>query len=480
MTAVKKFFSGGRRNDVDMTQGSIIGNIIRFALPLVFGNLFQQLYNMVDTWVIGNFGLKAEYAAVGSIGPVTNILIGFFLGFSSGAGVIISQYYGAKDEKRVSKVVHTSLMATLLLGVIFTVVGILVSPYILQFMLRGESDSNEVYGYARTYLTIYFAGVIGLMIYNIGAGILRAVGDSRRPFYFLVASALTNIVLDLVFVICFGMGVAGVALATIISQFVSAILVVIVLLRSHSCIRLLVKELRLDFSMLGKIVKIGFPAALQMAITSFSNVFVQSYIASIDPVANQTVHMAAWTTYSKVDQLLFLPLQSIAIAATTFVGQNLGTGNITRAKKGARTAYLLATGTAVVLMIPVLAFSPYLAAIFNSDPEVVALAASFQRHITPFFLCCCVNQIFAAVMRGAGNATAPMFIMLGTFVGFRQLYLAVMSNFISNSAIPIGMGYPAGWFACAVCMLVYYFLGFDYSKSRLVEKNTEHPEPDPA
>ncbi len=444
----------GRRKSMDMTDGSIIKKILLFALPLLAGNLFQQLYNMVDTWVIGQTGNSGAYAAVGSIGPVTNILIGSFMGLSTGAGVVISQYYGAKDFENVKKAVHTSLAMTLVLGIIFTVVGVIMTPTVVALMFNSGETESVVYPYARTYLTIYFSGMLGLMIYNIGSGILRAIGDSQRPFYFLVVSAVTNIVLDLLFVFKFGWGVAGVALATVIAQFISAILTIVTLMRTKECVRIFVREIKIDTPVLRKIVGIGIPGAIQMALTSFSNIFVQSYISRANGV--QEIVLGGWTTYSKIDQFMFLPMQSIAHSVTTFVGQNLGNSNEKRARKGVLVSYLLATACTVVIMIPVMIFATKLSYLFNQDPMVVENATLLLHYITPFYLFCCVNQVLAAALRGAGNSRAPMIIMLSAFVGFRQLYLYVVSRFISNDLLFIGFAYPAGWIACALCNIIYY------------------------
>ncbi len=263
-----------RGKDVDMTSGSIARHIILFALPLLAGNVFQQLYNMVDTWVVGRFVSNEAYAAVGSVGPIVNMLVGFFMGLSSGAGVVISQYYGAKRMEDVQRTVHTTVTMTFILGIVFTAIGLGMTPFMLRMMNTPENVLPE----STAYLSIYFSGLMGLMLYNAGAGILRAVGDSKRPFYFLVVCALLNTALDLLFVIVFRMGVRGVALATIISQSVSAILVLIVLLRTGECIKIRPRALRLHWDILKKIIRVGIPAAIQMAITGFSNIFVQSYI----------------------------------------------------------------------------------------------------------------------------------------------------------------------------------------------------------
>ena len=435
------------RYDVDMTKGNITRHLVNFALPLLLGNLFQQLYNMVDTWVVGNYVSNEAFSAVGTVGPVINTLIGFFLGLSSGAGVVISQYYGAGREEKVRQAVHTALMLTLALGVVFTAAGIAMTPLMLQLMKTPAEVAPE----QTTYLRIYFAGVIGLLLYNMGSGILRAVGDSRRPFYFLVVSAVLNTVLDLLFVIKFHMGVEGVAYATIIAQAVSAVLTLWVLMRAEGGIRLELRALRFTWSVLRQIVAVGIPAALQMAITAFSNVFVQSYINYFGPDC-----MSGWTAYNKVDQLMILPVQSISMANTTFVGQNLGVGDTPRAKKGVRTSLWLSVAVTAVLLIPVLLFAPDLTAFFNSKAEVVSYGALLLRLLSPFYFFFCINQIYAGALRAAGNSQVPMWIMLGSFVVFRQIYLYIMANFISNEIIPIALSYPAGWFVCSVATLLYY------------------------
>ena len=437
--------------DVDMTQGNITKHLIMFALPLLAGNIFQQLYNMVDTWVVGRFVSNEAYAAVGTVGPIVNMLIGFFIGLSSGAGVVISQYYGAKRYEDVSRTVHTSITMTFILGIAFTAIGIGMTP----FMLRLMNTPDNVYPESSAYLNIYFSGIMGLMFYNIGSGILRAVGDSKRPFYFLVVCALMNTVLDLLFVLVFKMGVEGVALATILSQGVSALLVIITLLRTESCVKLRLKNLKIDFEILKKILLVGIPAALQMAVTAFSNVFVQSYINHFDAGLPSPDYMSGWTAYLKIDQLLFLPMQSISLATTTFVGQNLGKGQPERAKQGVTKSVLISLSATAIMMIPVLIFAPNIVGFLNNKPEVIANGTLFLRLLTPFYLLCCFNQIYASALRGAGDSKAPMFMMLASFVLFRQVYLFCMAR-ICNEVIPIALSYPAGWIVCSVITAIYY------------------------
>ena len=449
---------------MDMTEGSIAGNLFTFALPLLIGNLFQQLYNMVDTWVIGQTGQDAAYAAVGSVGPIINIMIGIFSGLASGAGVVISRYYGAHDTGGVKRAVHSSLIMTAFFTVLFTAIGVIFTPLSLRLML-GSADS-EIYEHARVYLIIYFGGMVGLLFYNMGAGILRAVGDSRHPFYYLLASAICNIILDLVFVFVLQMGVAGVAYATVISQLLAAILTVITLLRTDTSVKVTLQNMKMDWPVFKTILLIGFPAAIQLALTAFSNVFVQAYIAGVN--ADQTAALGGWTSYSKIDQFLFLPSQSLALSVTTFVGQNLGAGNVERARRGIRTAILMAAVVTAPIILLVMAFAPFLAAIFNPNPAIVDCATLLLHWLTPFYMFTCVNQILASGLRGAGNSTAPMLIMLSCFVGFRQLYLFVMSNYISNDLLPVAMGYPAGWAVCCIVITLYYSL----YKFRPMEKKT--------
>ncbi len=440
-----------KHGDVDMTQGNIVKHIVSFAIPLLLGYLFQQLYNTVDTWVVGNYVGNEAYSAVGAVAPVVNMLIGAFMGLSSGAGVVISQYYGAGQYDKVQEAVHTSIAITLLLSILFTVSGILLVPIMLDIMNLHVSARDE----ATTYLTVYFSGMAGLLFYNMGSGILRAVGDSQRPFYFLVVCALMNTVLDLVFVLAFDMGVFGVALATILSQCTSAALVIIVLLRTDSCVKLSLKRFRVHWPILKKILAIGTPAALQLAVTAFSNVFVQSYITYFDVGNPSPDYMSGWTSYLKIDQLLLLPVQAISLATTTFVGQNLGKNQVPRAKQGVTYAVLISLSATAIMMIPVLIFAPDIVRFLNRKPEVVTYGSMFLRWLSPCYLLCCFNQVYACALRGAGNSRVPMIIILSSYVAFRQVYLFVTAR-ICNEIIPIAMSYPAGWLVCSLLTAIYY------------------------
>ncbi len=435
-----------RKRDMDMTQGSIWKQILVFAVPLMVGNLFQQFYNTVDSIVVGNFVGKEALAAVGSVGPIINSLIGFFMGLSTGAGVVISQSYGAQDYKKVSRTVHTTFVMTLILCVLFTVVGTLMIP----FMLRLMSTPEDVFGEASTYLGIYFAGVTGLLIYNMGSGILRAVGDSKRPLYFLIFSAAVNTVLDIYFVAVLKWGIAGAAWATVIAQILSAVLVLLVLARSDGPYRLRLKKLCLEIPILREIVGVGFPAALQQMITSFSNVFVQSYINSFGSSA-----MAGWSAYSKIDQVIFLPMQSVSLATTTFVGQNYGARQPERMRKGTKAALCLAAGFTVTMASIIYIIAPFAVELFNQEPAVIEYGTFFLRIAAPFYVCCSVNQVYASSLRGMGDSRAPMVIMLSSFVVFRQIYLFTVSR-IFGTITPVALGYPMGWMVCSASIYWYY------------------------
>lgn len=435
-----------RTRDADMTQGSIWRHMICFALPMMAGLLFQQLYNTVDTIVVGQFVGKEALAAVGSTGSIINTLVGFSAGLSTGSSVVISQCYGAHDHRALSKAVHTTLCVTFLLAIVATLAGRLLTAPLLRMM----STPEDVFDQAKIYLDIYFAGIAGLLIYNMGSGILRAVGDSRRPLYFLCFSALLNTVLDLLFVIVFKMGIEGVAYATIIAQFLSALLILWVLTRDHGPYGLRWKELAIDGGMLRRIFSIGLPGGVQQALTAFSNVFVQSYINFFGSAC-----MAGWSSYNKLDTFLFVPAQAIAMAATTFVGQNYGAKQMKRAKRGVNASLTLSIICTAVLAAVVLIFADALIRLFSTEPDVIEYGVYFIRRISPFYVVCCFNQIYGAALRGIGSAKAPMFIMLFSFVLFRQMYLLAV-KMLGHSLIGVSMAYPAGWIMCSALLFIFY------------------------
>lgn len=440
-----------------MTQGSIPRLLINFSIPLLIGNVFQQLYNTVDTVVVGNFVSRQALAAVGCTGPIINALIGLFSGLSSGATVVISQYYGAKDGEKLHKAVQTTVVMTLALCLILTALGVWSAPYLLRLM----DTPPDVFDAASEYLVIYFWGVSGMLLYNIGAGILRAVGDSTRPLYFLIFSALTNTVLDVVFVRYLYMGIAGAAVATIASQFLSAILVMLLLSRTREDYRVDLRRLSVAKPILWKICAIGIPSALQMAITAVSNIFVQAYINRFESAC-----MAGWTAYNRVDAFAMMPMMSLSLAISTFVGQNLGAGNRERARSAAKHGMLICLALLVVLLTPLMLFAPQLTKLFNREPEVVEFGTFFIRIISPFYLAFAINQVYTGALRGAGDTRSVMVITLASFVAFRQLYLFV-SYRLGGGITAIALGYPAGWVMCSILVLLYYY-GYHRTKSVLL------------
>ena len=432
---------------IDMTSGPIVRQLVAFALPLMLGNVFQMLYNTVDSIIVGNFVSKQALAAIGSTTMIVNMLVFFFNGFSTGAVVTIGQFYGAQKMEKLHKAVETTIAATFLLSLLFTIGGVLsVKP-----LLRMMSTPEDVFEDATVYLRIYIGGISGLLIYNIGSGILRAVGDSTRPLYFLILTSLVNIVLDLLFVVVLGTGIAGAAIATILSQFLSAALILLMLTRTKDIYRLDWKELQMDGQILGKIFAIGMPAGIQSVLTAFSNIFVQSYINSFGSDC-----MAGWSSYNKLDQFIMLPMQSMAIASTTFVSQNVGADNDQRADRGTVASLMLTCGITGVIIALLVGFAPESVRLFSPDTAVIAYGVLFIRTNVVFLIFNCVNHVLAGALRGRGDSRGPMIIMLSTFVGLRQIYLFVMTRYIVNTPRMVGLGYPVGWVSCCVVELIYY------------------------
>ena len=429
-----------------MTEGNILKQLVGFAIPMAIGLLFQQLYNTVDTIVVGQFVGKQALAAVGSTGSIINILVGFCAGLATGAGVVISQCYGAHDHKQLADAVSTTLLLTFFLCVVVTGLGML----IVKPMLKLMDTPADVLPEATQYLTIYFSGVSGLLIYNMGAGILRAVGDSRRPLYFLCFSAIVNIVFDLVFVIVFHLGIAGVAYATILSQFLSALLVLYSLTRADEPYAIRWNQLKVTRSMLSRIFSIGMPSALQQTLTSFSNVFVQSYINFFGSDC-----MAGWSSYNKLDIFILIPVQSIALASTTFVGQNAGAKNLSRARRGVRWSLCMSLIITAALSALLILTDRLLLMMFTSDAAVLTYGERFITLIAPFYVTICFNQIFAGALRGIGNARVPMIIMLSSFVVFRQIYLYV-TKLLGVGFLAVALAYPVGWVLCSLLMSICY------------------------
>lgn len=448
-------------NSADMTTGTIWKHLVKFAVPMMIGMLFQQLYNTIDSVVVGRFVGKEALAAVGSTTVIINTLIGLFSGLSAGATVGISQNFGAKNYEGMRKVVNTAILMTFALGILFTILGII----IVKPMLRLMSTPEDVMAQASTYLRVYFCGISGLMLYNMGAGILRAVGDSKRPLYFLIFSALTNTVLDLVFVVLFRLGVAGVAIATSVSQAISAVLVLYILSLPNEICRIGWKHIRIDMPSLRLIFRIGLPSALQMGITSFSNVFVQSYVNAFGSDA-----MAGWSCYNKLEGVAFIPTQCISLATTTFVGQNFGAGDLKRARHGTKIAVILCSSSCAILSGIMIAFSTPLVQLFSTDSAVIEYGSYFIRFISLFVVIHCISQVLAGALRGYGITRETMIMLLISFVVTRQIYLYIATR-LSHGRWVIAFAYPEGWICCTLLVCSYY-LFVDWKKKAVSAKDT--------
>lgn len=433
----------------DMTEGSIVRQVTLFALPLMLGNIFQMLYNTVDSIVVGNFVGTQALAAVGSTTMIVNMMVFFFNGFSAGAGVVIANYFGAKDMEKLHKSIETTMAATFVLSLLFTIAGVAAVKPMLRFMATPE----DVFGEATVYLQIYIGGISGLLVYNMGSGILRAVGDTMRPLYFLILTSVLNIILDLVFVLGLHRGIDGVAWATILSQFISAFLTMALLTRSRDIYRLTWHDLKIDRAILGSIFAVGLPAGIQAIITAFSNVFVQSYVNFFGSSC-----MAGWSCYNKLDQFIMLPMQSMAMAATTFVSQNVGAGKQRRVNRGTVITVSMAVGVTAVIVAFLCIFAAPAVGLFSPDEAVIEYGVLFIRANCFFLLFNSVNHVLAGALRGRGDSRGPMIIMLLAFVGIRQVYLYVVTHFVANTPFLVGFGYPVGWTSCCIIELAYFFL----------------------
>ncbi|MEA5050372.1 MAG: MATE family efflux transporter [Oscillospiraceae bacterium] len=429
-----------------MTEGVVWKQLLEFAIPMAIGLLFQQMYNTVDTIVVGRFVGKTALAAVGSTGSIIFILVGFCAGLATGASVVISQCYGAHDYEGLRDAVGTTMIVCFLMCVVATGLGVfMVTP-----MLRLMATPEDVLPQAREYLTIYFAGVSGLLLYNMGSGILRAVGDSRRPLYFLIFSAVINVIFDLLFVIRYGLGIAGVAYATILSQFLSAGLVLLSLSRTDAPYGIRWRRLRMTRAMFTRIMDIGLPSGAQQAITAFSNVFVQSYINAFGSAC-----MAGYSSYNKLDIFIVIPMQSIGLASTTFVGQNYGRGQYDRAREGVRQSTLLALVITAALSILLMIFAKPLVMLFTGEADVIEYGVRFIHFTAPFYVTLCFFNIYGGALRGVGDAKGPMVLMLLSFVAFRQLYLYV-THLLGCGFWSVAIAYPVGWVMCSLLLALRY------------------------
>ena len=430
-----------------ITEGVIWKQLLKFFFPILFGTFFQQLYNTVDAVIVGRYVGKEALAAVGgTTGTLINLLVGFFVGLSSGATVIISQYYGAKNGEKVKEAVHTAIAFCIMGGIILMILGLIGAP----FALKAMGTPEDVMNYAVVYIRIYFIGIIGNLVYNMGSGILRAIGDSKRPLYFLMTSCLVNIVLDIIFVVVLKMNVAGAALATILSQLVSAVLVIIVLVRSEDVYRLIISEIRLHFRMVKRIIQIGFPAGLQSAMYSISNVIIQSSVNALDIDT-----IAAWTAYSKIDALFWMIIGAFGISITTFVGQNYGAGKVERVHKGIKICLQMTFVTSIVISGILYIFGGYIYRLFTNDIAVLEKGIEILHFLVPFFVTYICIEILSGALRGVSDCWIPMLITcLGVCV-LRVLWiLFVVPHYMTMRMILVS--YPLTWIVTSISFILYY------------------------
>ena len=433
------------RSSYLMTEGTVWKRIVRFAIPVFIGQLFQQMYNTVDSLIVGKMLGTSALAAVTATGSIIYLIVGFFMGFSMGAGVVIARDIGAGDERAVSRSVHTTVAMGLVATVVMTVLGMLLTPVILGWM--GTPD--DVFPEAATYLRTYFAGSIGLVFYNLFVGILQASGDSRHPLYYLIFSSVLNAVLDFSFIRFLHMGVEGAALATIIGQFVSAVLVMRRLLKTDEVIRFVPKQIRFDRGKLIQIIQIGLPTALQACVIDLANMMIQSYINSFGKLA-----MAGIGASSKLEGFMFLPVNAFSMAMSTFVAQNLGAGEKERMRKGIKFGLLTSVVVVEALGILMIVFSPQLVALFDSNPEVIRYGTLRGQTCGLFFCLCGFSHVASAVMRGVGKPTVPTIVMLTCWCAVRVITLLTIGRVYHNIMLAIWI-YPITWSLSAIVYLFY-------------------------
>jgi len=433
-----------------ITEGVIWKQLLIFFFPILLGTFFQQLYNTADAMIVGKFVGKEALAAVGgATGNLTGLLVGFFVGLSSGATVILSQFFGGRKHQEVSDTVHTAAAMALAFGAFLTIFGYTMSPTILRWMGTPENIMND----AVTYIRIYFIGMIPNLIYNIGSGVLRAVGDSRRPLYFLIVSTMTNIVLDVILVVGFEMGVAGAGLATILSQAVSAVLVVMTLMRSHTIYRLEARKIRFHGQIFAKVIRIGLPAGLQSVMYSMSNVVVQTSVNAFG-----TDVLAGWTSYSKLDGLFWMIVGAFGVSITTFVGQNFGARRYDRMKKSVLVCMGMTAGATVALSALLILFGPYAFRLFSDDAAVIAKGMEILHLLAPTWLLYISIEILSGAVRGAGDSLRPTLFTLFGVCLLRVSWLTLIAPRIGTLAA-VAVCYPITWTITSALFIVYYLRG---------------------
>lgn len=432
-----------------MTEGTIWKKILVFAVPLIIGNLLQQMYSTIDSIIVGHYVGKSALAAVGSSTSIINLLIAFSQGASVGAGVVISQYIGARDKKSVHSAVHTAAAVAVLLGLFLTLAGVLMSGQLLVWMQTPDDVIND----STLYLRVYSAGLVFNVVYNMATGIMNAAGNSKRPLIYLGAASVTNIVLDMLFIAVGGMGVEGAAIATDVSQAVSCVLAMIYLFRVDADYRISPKDMHINGHMLSKIIKIGLPTGIQSMVISLSNIIIQSSINSFG-----STQMAGFGAYMKVDGFNILPVLSISMAVTTFVGQNYGAGRIDRVKKGAAVTVVMGLIYTALTGILMLTFSEPIMRLFTDDADIIAAGELAMKYFCPYYMLLSILNVLAGTVRGAGKSVPPMVILLFSMCVFRVLWIKLVLPHY-NTIDVVYMVYPVSWVIGAALMALYTWKG---------------------
>ncbi len=437
------------KKNLDMTEGVIWKSVLLFSLPLIGGNLLQQLYNTADSLIVGQFVGDAALASVGMSGTIAFFLLAFLWGASTGAGVVISRYFGAKDHTALSKAVHTTMILGVIIGVIISAMGIaLARPFLL--LLSCPEDMLDI---ASLYLRLFFAGMIFNAIYNMAAGILNAVGNSRRTLLYLGISSITNIALDLLFVAVLKWGAAGAAIATDISQLISAFLIVFYLIRCGQPYGLKLRQLKLDRFAAKQIIQTGFPTAIQNAVLSISNLLIQSGVNAFGTLA-----AAGFTAYLKVDGFNILPVMSFSLAATTFVGQNIGAGKIDRVKKGTRTIMFMCVLYSAIISIIMILFRYQIVGIFSESEAVIEYGIQCLWALAPFYVLLAVIHSLAGAVRGSGHTVPPMVIILISLCLYRIAWIEIAAPLFGN-IMGVYLTYSTSFFVGAALMVIYTLRG---------------------
>ena len=430
-----------------LTQGPIWKVILLFALPVFLGNVLQQLYNTFDAWCVGNYIDDNALAAVSSSGNLSFMMVSFFQGLSMGAGVLIARTFGAKDYNTMEKAIHTAIALGLVVGVLLTVVGVAFTPVILQWM----NTPKEVLPQSISYFRCYFYGAIFTVMYNILVGILHAVGNSKHPLYYLLFSSILNVVLDMVFVAGLGLGVGSAGIATTISQGFSALLCLLHLLKVDAPYRVCFRKIRFHKQSLVQILRYGVPSGVQNSVIALANVVVQTNINSFGKAA-----MAGCGSYSKLEGFAFLPVLCFTQALSTFVGQNLGAGQHARVKKGVAFSVVCSCSMAEIIGLLSYLFAPQLIGLFTDSAEAIDYGVRHMRTISLFYCLLALSHCIASVMRGAGKATVPMFVMLGCWCALRMTYVTVALKFV-NELTTVSWVYPITWACSSIIFLIYFF-----------------------